>query len=450
MSLITAMSLAGSIVMLLYYLAGLILKKRFSALDKDILLKIAMFFFLFPVPRIKYYLPYEVKVFLPGFINHDVGWIVRFGVSGYTATPLGSGEYMIVKSWQIVYVVVGVCVALGFIGYQAFRYFHLKRLLMVCAEDISNETFENNLNLQKMCGKKRITILKMSEIQTPFTLGVLRPVIFLQEQDLGQEELEFVLCHEAAHIKRRDVLVKWLGLLIVLVHWFNPLSYLMLREINKVSEYRCDEAALRIVGGNKRGAYARLVVRMAAMGTQKTRLWSSSLSGSKKDIFDRVEVIMDRRGRKRGFGIAVAVIAAVFSSFGSTYAYKQDETWSNFENPEEGTEIVFVPDPDESDDTAGDEYFEMSDFTDVDFNRSDTVFIENATGNIIYLEEEAEETENYSSCIHKYQTGTLQIHKKNDKGGCTISVWEGKYCKTCGKKIYGQLISSTEYTECTH
>lgn len=107
----------------------------------------------------------------------------------------------------------------------------------------------------------------MPEIQTPFTLGVLRPSIFLSEQEFTQEELEFVLCHETAHIKRRDVLVKWLGLLTVLVHWFNPLSYLMLREINKVSEHRCDEAALRITGDDKRSAYARLVVRMAAMGT---------------------------------------------------------------------------------------------------------------------------------------------------------------------------------------
>lgn len=99
MSLIAAMSLAGSI---------------------------AMFFFLFPVPRIKYYLPYEARDFLPGFIDHDTGWTVRFGASGYTAIPLGSGEYMIVESWKVVYAAVGVCAALGFIGYQTLRYFRLK------------------------------------------------------------------------------------------------------------------------------------------------------------------------------------------------------------------------------------------------------------------------------------------------------------------------------------
>lgn len=423
MSLIAAMSLAGSIAMLLYYLAGLVLRKSFGTWEKDILLKMAMLFFLFPVPRIKYYLPYEVRYFLPGFINHDTGWTVRFGASGYTAIPLGSEEYMIIESWKVVYAAVGVCATLGFIGYQTLRYFRLKRLLRVYAKDISKKTFENNPKLRKLCGKKRITILKMPEIQTPFTLGVLRPSIFLPEQEFTQEELEFVLCHETAHIKRRDVLVKWLGLLTVLVHWFNPLSYLMLREINKVSEHRCDEAALRITGDDKRSAYARLVVRMAAMGMQKTRLWASSLSGSKKDISDRVEAIMERRGRKRGWGIAVVVIAAVFSSYGSTCAYERAGIWSNFENPKEGEEIAFIPDTDESDDTAGEAYFEMTDFSYIDLTRSDTVFIENATGNIIYLEEEIEEPEKYSGCRHKYQSGTLQKHIKNGRGGCTISVY---------------------------
>lgn len=450
MSLITAMSLAGSIAMLLYYLSGLILKKRFSALDKDILLKVAMFFFLFPVPRIKYYLPYEVRDFLPGFINHDIGWIVRFGASGYTAIPLGSAKYMIIESWKVVYAAVGVCAALGFIGYQTLRYFRLKRLLRVCAKDISKETFENNLNLQKMCGKKRITILKMSEIQTPFTLGVLRPAIFLSEQDFGQEELEFVLCHEAAHIKRRDVLVKWLGLLIVLVHWFNPLSYLMLREINKVSEYRCDEAVLRVAGDEKRGAYARLVVRTAAMGTQKTQLWATSLSGSKKDISDRVETIMERRRTRKGLGIAVAVIVATLSSYGSTYAYERAEIWSNFENPEEGEEIVFIPDADESSDTAGEEYFEMPDFSFADFTRSNMVFIESVTGNIVYVKEDMEDSEEHSRSNQKYQNGVILKHERNSSGGCRVSVDAGKYCERCENYILGKFIRLLTFAKCPH
>lgn len=65
----------------------------------------------------------------------------------------------------------------------------------------------------------------------------------------------------------------------------------------------------------------------------------------------------------------------------------------------------------------------MTDFSYIDLTRSDTVFIENATGNIIYLEEEIEEPEKYSGCRHKYQSGTLQKHIKNGRGGCTISVY---------------------------
>ena len=452
MNLIAAMSLAGSITMLLYYSACLILRKEFGASAKDMLLKIAMFFFLVPIPRIKYWLLPEAAEFLPEFFHPEPGGVVRFGAFGHTAIPLDAREYLIVESWKVFGAAVGVCVALGFIGYQAVRYFRLKRLVWICTEDVSRETFENNPKFRKMCGKKRVRIRKISGIQTPFTLGVLRPVIFLTEQEFTQEELEFVLCHETAHIKRRDILVKWIGLLVVLLHWFNPLSYLLLREINKISEIRCDDAALRIVGDEKRGAYAQLVVRVAAMSMRKTELRVSSLSGSKKDIFERVDTIMERRRMREGLGIAVAVIAIAFSSVGSTYAYEQEETWSNSDTPKNGEEVVFIPDTDENDADAGavDEYFETPEIPFVDFTRSDTVFIENATGNIIYLEEELEKPEEYRGCAHKYQSGTLHKHIKNSSGGCTILVYKGKYCQSCGYKIYEELISSMKYIKCPH
>lgn len=448
MNLIAAMSLAGSITMLVYYLAGLILRKSFGAWEKDILLKLAMFFFLCPIPRIKYELPPEVGELMQNFYHPEIGEVVRFGAFGHTAIPLGSGEYLIMESWKLVYAAVGVCAALGFIGYQTIRYFGLKRLLGVCARNVSQETLDNNPKLQKLCEKKRIKIMKISEIKTPFTLGVLRPVIYLPEQAFTQEELELVLCHEAAHIKRRDVLVKWLGLFGVLVHWFNPLSYLMLREINKVSEHRCDEAALRIVGAEKRGAYARLIVRAAAMGTQKTQLWAGGLSGNKKDIYNRVEEIIERRRIRRGWGIAAAVIAAVFSSFGSTYAYETERTTNN--KPEKGEERVFIPYINGNEDMTGEEYFEMPDCSGVDFARSNTVFIEEDTGKTIYLEEEIKEPEEYRRCTHKYQQGVFQKHIKNSSGGCTLSIYEGKYCRKCGDEIYEKIISSIKYTECPH
>lgn len=160
MSLITAMSFAGSIAMLAYYLAGLILRKSFGTREKDILLKLAMFFFLCPIPTIKYELPREVQEFLQEFCyfyytdNTDIGEVVRFGAFGYTAIPLGSRDYLVVESWKLVLAAVGVCAALGFIGYQTVRYFRLKRLLGVFAKDVSQETLDNNPKLRKLCKKK--------------------------------------------------------------------------------------------------------------------------------------------------------------------------------------------------------------------------------------------------------------------------------------------------------
>lgn len=441
MNLIAAMSLAGSIAMLVYYLAGLVLRKRFGALGKDILLKVAMFFFLFPMQKIKYYLPYDVTKLLADFFHPNINEVIRFGVSDYMPLRLASGEYLLVESWKVFYVVAGVGVALGFIGYQAARYFRLQRLLGVCARDVSQETLDNNPKLQKLCEKKRIKIMKISEIKTPFTLGVLRPVIYLPEQAFTQEELELVLCHEAAHIQRWDVLMKWLGLFVVLVHWFNPLSYLMLREINKVSEYRCDEAALRIVGAEKRGAYARLVVRAAAMGTQKTQLWAGGLSGNKKDIYNRVEEIMERRRIRRGWGIAAAVIAAVLSSFGSTYAYETEKiVEGEINNSINWRKEVFREEV-----NGG-----VDDAAIIDFTQSDSIFIDDATGTITYLYKDGVKTENERACLHEYVKGRIEEHSLDGNGGCTVFTYEGKGCIKCHKSIKIKLISSTKYPECPH
>ncbi|MFR8548971.1 MAG: M56 family metallopeptidase [Lachnospiraceae bacterium] len=453
MNVIAAMSLAGTITMLLYYSSGLILRKRFGASQKDILLKAAVFFFLFPIQKIKYNLPYELGELLPGFFHPDIGGVTQFGISGYTAVALNSGEYLIVESWKVVCLAVGVCVALGFIGYQTVRYFRLKRLLGVCAKDISQETLENNPELRKLCGKKRIPIKKVSGIQTPFTLGVLRPVIFLPEQDFTQEEQEFVLFHEAAHIKRQDVLMKWISLLVILLHWFNPFSYLMLREINKVSEYRCDEETLRIAGDEKRGAYARLVVRAAATGAQKTKLWASCLSGSKKDISDRVEVIMDRRRIKRGLGIVIVVIAAAFSSFISTYAYETEKVARGEIDKDIDWEVeILEEDLDEEMEWTVDDNkeFVTDDVAAIDFTHSDCVFIDDITGTVSYLEEDKVITESERACTHTYKDGRKAVHKRDGKGGCEVFIYKTKKCIKCDHIIAEEMISSTKYTKCPH
>ena len=57
----------------------------------------------------------------------------------------------------------------------------------------------------------------------PFTLGILRPRVYLPD-DLQGTARRAVLLHEQTHIRRRDPLVKPLFYAVVCLHWFNPLA----------------------------------------------------------------------------------------------------------------------------------------------------------------------------------------------------------------------------------
>ncbi|MCL2343108.1 MAG: M56 family metallopeptidase, partial [Firmicutes bacterium] len=58
---------------------------------------------------------------------------------------------------------------------------------------------------------------------TPMLVGLLRPAILLPDRDYTEAQLRAVLCHELCHLRRKDVLIRWISVFAVAVHWFNPL-----------------------------------------------------------------------------------------------------------------------------------------------------------------------------------------------------------------------------------
>lgn len=93
----------------------------------------------------------------------------------------------------------------------------------------------------------RVELVSSNAFSSPFTIGWLRPKIFLPAALLAENQLEnvpAVLAHELAHIKRRDVL--WLRLqnVVQIVYFFYPLSWLINRQLNQSREQICDHMVL--------------------------------------------------------------------------------------------------------------------------------------------------------------------------------------------------------------
>lgn len=102
-------------------------------------------------------------------------------------------------------------------------------------------------------------------VAAPFTLGILRPRIYLPDSLQGAAR-QAVLLHEQTHIRRGDPLTKPLFYAAVCLHWFNPLAWLAFRGFERDMEAACDEAAVQNRPLPERSAYCETLLQFAMQG----------------------------------------------------------------------------------------------------------------------------------------------------------------------------------------
>ncbi|MBQ9859972.1 MAG: hypothetical protein IJO76_04770 [Clostridia bacterium] len=105
----------------------------------------------------------------------------------------------------------------------------------------------------------RDNIRLCDNLSTPFILGVFRPRIYLPSH-LTEEQMEYVIAHEQAHLRRRDHWWKPLGYLLLAVHWFNPLLWVAYILLCRDIESACDERVVRDMEREERLLYSETLL----------------------------------------------------------------------------------------------------------------------------------------------------------------------------------------------
>jgi TonB family protein len=98
--------------------------------------------------------------------------------------------------------------------------------------------------------KKAPDVVFSADAVSPAVFGIVRPALLLPEEylsGLSREEAEHVLIHELCHLKRGDLLIHWLCLLIQIFYWFNPLLIWTRRQMRHVCEICCDLSVAEIL-----------------------------------------------------------------------------------------------------------------------------------------------------------------------------------------------------------
>ena len=147
--------------------------------------------------------------------------------------------------------------------------------------------------------------IRQSEwVDTPFVLGLLRPVIYLPYR-LEERDLSYVIAHERAHIRRGDHWWKALGFLLLSVYWFHPLLWAAYVLLCRDIEGACDEKVIRALEQEDRRGYAAALFRC---GVRRRTAAACPLAFGEVGVKARVKAVMGYRRPGRWL-VAAALIA---------------------------------------------------------------------------------------------------------------------------------------------
>jgi beta-lactamase regulating signal transducer with metallopeptidase domain len=161
---------------------------------------------------------------------------------------------------------------------------------------------------------RRLRLLVSDEAPSPLSWGLLRPVILIDRDTLDTpEDADAILAHEIAHVVRRDWLVLMLTRIAAALFWFNPLVWVLEREVVQQAEEAADIEAARCV---EPARYAQTLVHWAQFNAGGL-VPANSIAPSASALTRRVKAILDARRRSTPSGSAwtLAAIAgcAVFA-----------------------------------------------------------------------------------------------------------------------------------------
>jgi bla regulator protein BlaR1 len=169
--------------------------------------------------------------------------------------------------------------------------------------------FREMLNIDQ---KVKIGLSKLVDV--PCMTGYIKPVILLPitlSTYMTAEEIEAILLHELAHIKRNDYVVNLLQQVIATLLFFNPCAQLINRIINEERENCCDDLVIKSTPNPV--VYAKALLKLEQTRENNMRM-AMAATGEKYQLLSRIERIM--KTKKPTQSIRPALLAMLILTIG--------------------------------------------------------------------------------------------------------------------------------------
>lgn len=172
---------------------------------------------------------------------------------------------------------------------------------------------------KKLNIKQKVGLLESALVSVPVTLGHLKPVILFPIgtlTGLSYSQVEAIIAHELAHIKRADYLVNFLQSVLEILFFYHPAIWWISSIVREERENVCDDIALEV--SEQPAELARALVYVGQFETNQTSLAMSAI-GNKNKLIRRVKRMMGENKQKtvRSRVYAASLMLILMMAFGA-------------------------------------------------------------------------------------------------------------------------------------
>ncbi|MES2336567.1 MAG: M56 family metallopeptidase [Pseudomonadota bacterium] len=206
-----------------------------------------------------------------------------------------------------------VLLALWTLGACAFVGYHVVAHSRFCAR------VRRQANDVHMVASGNVSVIATDAAAGPLAFGVWRKYVafprdFAERYDPLERDL--ALAHELGHHARGDLIANWAALVVLAVHWFNPVAWRAYRAFRADQEMACDALVLAGRARELRAAYGRAIVKSAHGGAVSAACHLHTIN----EIKGRLKMLTkhERKSRSRLMAGTGAVAALLLGGLGLT------------------------------------------------------------------------------------------------------------------------------------
>ncbi|MEL7534614.1 MAG: M56 family metallopeptidase, partial [Bacteroidota bacterium] len=167
--------------------------------------------------------------------------------------------------------------------------------------------------------KRRVQLIESNLLDHPITMGFFKPIILFPIGMISQmppEQIEAILLHELAHIKRADYLINYFQSLVEIILFFHPAVWWISQDLRESREHCCDDLAL--AQGFDRWQYAQALLQLTKTNISSKTIFAMSLTGNKhSQLSRRIHRLFGRytpdRFMSRGLLMAILLSASLMT-----------------------------------------------------------------------------------------------------------------------------------------